>query len=136
MSASQTSSVLGRRLRRLFTKDEPLPRMSRSWSSFMGVAADFSRHLSGLHGTDRRFDPLSIPAVAALLARPERAEGAVRSFEEIFALLVRASHVPGAGGDRLDPMLGEELTDLPLDLRARRDIGRHPAPDDRLGGRR
>ena len=36
----------------------------------------------------------------------------------------------------LTPCSVEELQDLPLDLRVRRHIGRHPSPEDRLGGRR
>ena len=41
----------------------------------------------------------SIPAVTALLSRPERAEGTVFTVREIFALLVGAAHVPIAGSD-------------------------------------
>src|SRR5208337_2356837 len=78
----------------------------------------------------------SIPAVTALLSRPERAEGAVLAVREIFALLVGAAHVPIAGSDGLDPMCVEELLDLPLDLWARCHIGCDPSLEDRLGVRR
>src|SRR5271166_7183800 len=78
----------------------------------------------------------SIPSIAALLSRPERAEGAVLAVREIFALLVGAAHVPIAGSDGLDPMCVEELLDLPLDLWARCHIGCDPSLEDRLGVRR
>src|SRR5512135_786323 len=136
MSASQTSSVLGRRLRRLFTKDEPLPRVSLSSVEFIGCRPLLGMALprpSGYPPSDR---PPSSPAVAPLLAHPERTEGTVRPFEEIFALLVRASHVPLTDRHRPDPVPGEEVLHLLLDLRVRRHVGRHPSPDDRLGGRR
>src|SRR5271157_1376825 len=78
----------------------------------------------------------SIPAIAALLSRPERAEGAVLAIWEIFALLVGAAHVPIAGSDGLDPMFVEELLDLYLDLWTCCHVSSHPSLDDRLGVRR
>src|SRR5208283_2439382 len=78
----------------------------------------------------------SIPAVTALLSRPERAEGTVFTVREIFALLVGAAHVALTHGDGLDPMFVEELLDLYLDLWTCCHVGSHPSLDDRLGVRR
>src|SRR4051794_9970071 len=105
MSASQTSSVRGRRVRWLFSKGEPLPRVSFLLFSFIEHAADSPKHLPGPHSPETRFDPLSIPAVAALLARPE---GAVGPFEEVLPLLMRAAHVPLTDRHGPDPVPGEE----------------------------
>src|SRR5262249_11351007 len=63
----------------------------------------------------------------ALLALPERAEGAV------LALLVRAAHVPLAQRHGPDAVPEEEVLHLLLHLRAGRHVRGHPPLDDRLG---
>src|SRR5512135_201244 len=136
MSASQTSSVLGRRLRWLFTKEEPLPRISLSWYSFIGSYRRSPGNPPDLHDPDGRSLSSSIPAVTALLSRPERAEGTIFARGKVLDLFMRAAHVPLADHDRFDPVPGEELLDIPLDLRVRYHVGGHPPLEDRLGGRR
>src|SRR5436190_2092391 len=78
----------------------------------------------------------SEPLIASLFTFPEGAKRAVFAVWKIFTFLVRAAHVPCAGGNRFNPMFLEKLLDLPLDLRACCHIGCNPALDDRLSIRR
>src|SRR5208337_689104 len=55
MSASQTSSVVGRRPRRLCTNAEPLPSVSLLWYSFIGSYVASPGNPPDLHDTDGRF---------------------------------------------------------------------------------
>src|SRR5271157_2969505 len=70
MSASQTSSVLGRRLRWLFTKEEPLPRISLSWYSLIGSYVASPGKPPDLHDIDGRFQrPQSLRLVPCFPAQ-------------------------------------------------------------------
>src|SRR5271166_3656448 len=133
MSASQTSSVLGRRLRRLFTNAEPLPRISFSLYSFIGSCLPSTRDSPYSYRPSNRISLTSEPLIASLFPFPEGAKRAVFTHREVLALLVRATHVSIAHCDRLDPMFVEELPDLPLDPWVSRYVGSDPSLDDRLG---
>src|SRR5262245_35590484 len=75
----------------------------------------------------------SLLAVAALLALPERAEGAVLAQREVLALLVRAAHVALAHRRPLDAVLEEEVLQPLLHLRVGHHVRGHPPLHDRLG---
>src|SRR5262245_54533026 len=87
----------------------------------------------GTGGTAAPSPAFSLPPVAALLALPEGAERAVLAHGKVLPLLVRAAHVALAHRHLLDAVLEEEVLQLLLHFRVRRDIRRHPPHQDRLG---